>query len=145
MLVTVTRGHVHCQRDPPSPVGDAVVTVVVQGVVFRALPGDGGLGAATNSTSKNNGLPCLTRDLTQGNDEFWGNCTREESGTPVTLGSPPTPTNANKRMRPSLPPTPGAPQKTRSTRHTRGLSAMPHRPTLCETRGSRQQNSPSYM
>lgn len=72
------------------------MTVVVQGVVFRALPGDRGLGAATNSTSKNNGLPCLTRDLTQGNDEFWGNCRRKESGIPVTLGSFPTPTNPNK-------------------------------------------------
>lgn len=69
-------------RGPPSPVGDAVVTVVVQGVVFRALPGDGGLGAATNPTSKNNGLTCLTRDLTQGNDEFWGNCVRKESVRP---------------------------------------------------------------
>lgn len=43
------RGHAHCQRHGPpgglpSPVGDAVVTIVVQGVVFRALPGDGGLG-----------------------------------------------------------------------------------------------------
>lgn len=71
-------------RGPPSPVGDAVVTVVVQGVVFRALPGDGGLGAATNPTSKNNGLACLTRDLTQGNDEFWGNCVRKESVRPDT-------------------------------------------------------------
>lgn len=66
-------------RGPPSPVGDTVVTIVVQGVVFGALPGDGGLGAATNSTSQNNGLPHLTRDLAQGNDEFWGNCTRKES------------------------------------------------------------------
>lgn len=96
MSVTVDGGHAHCQQDPPSPVGDAVVTVVVQGVVFRALPGDRGLGAATNSTSKNNGLPCLTRDLTQGNDEFWGNCRRKESVTPVTLGSLPTPTNLHK-------------------------------------------------
>lgn len=40
VVVTVGGGHAHCQRDPPSPVGDAVVTVVVQGVVFRALPGD---------------------------------------------------------------------------------------------------------
>lgn len=57
--------------------------IVAQGVVLGALPGDGGLGAATNSTSKNNGLPCLTCDFAQGNDEFWGNCVRNEL---VTLG-----------------------------------------------------------
>ena len=73
---------------PPSPVGDAVVAVVVQGVVFRALPGDGGLGAAANPTSKNNGLTCLTCDLTQGDDEFWGNCVRKE---PVSQSSGPCP------------------------------------------------------
>lgn len=59
------------------------MAVVVQGVVLRALPGDGGLWASTNATSENNGLPCLTRDLTQGNDEFWGNCRRKESVPPV--------------------------------------------------------------
>lgn len=84
-------------RGPPSPVGDAVVTIVVQGVVFRALPGDGGLGAAANPTSKNNGLACLTRDLTQGNDEFWGNCVRKESVRPDARPLPgahqPPPTN----------------------------------------------------
>lgn len=70
------------------------MTIAVQGVVFRALPGDRGLGAATDPTSKNNGLPCLTRDLAQGNDEFWGNCARKESVTLVTqcpLLCPPTP------------------------------------------------------
>lgn len=75
------------RRGPPSPVRDAVVTIVVQGVVFRALPGDRGLGAATNSTSQNNGLPCLTRDLTQGNDEFRGNCTRGVSHTSLAAPS----------------------------------------------------------
>lgn len=50
------------------------MAVIVQGVVFRALPGDRGLGPATDTTSKNNGLPCLTRDLTQRDDELWGNC-----------------------------------------------------------------------
>lgn len=65
-------------QSAPSPVGDAVVIVVVQSVVFRALPGDGGLGAATDTTSKNNGLPCLTRDLTQWDNEFWGNCKARE-------------------------------------------------------------------
>lgn len=55
------------------------MAVVVQGVVLRALPGDGGLGAPTHAASENHGLPCLTRDLTQGNDEFWGNCRRQES------------------------------------------------------------------
>lgn len=82
------------------------MTIVVQGVVFRALPGDGGLRAATNSTSKNNGLACLTRDLAQGNDEFWGNCMRKGSGTPVTPGSPPTPANADKQRRLHRPPLP---------------------------------------
>lgn len=85
---------------PPSPVGDAVVTVVAQGVVFRALPGDGGLGAAANPTSKNNGLACLTRDLTQGDDEFWGNCVRKESVRPVVRPLPgahqPPPTNETR-------------------------------------------------
>lgn len=102
-------------RGTPSPVGDAVVTVAVQSVVFRALPGDRGLGAAANSTSKNNGLPCLTCDLTQGNDEFWGNCTRKESVTLVP-GSPPTwahPHFRHKQTGPQLLAQPRAAQKTR--------------------------------
>lgn len=129
--------------EPRSPVGDAVVAIVVQGVVFRALPGDRGLRASTNSTSKNNGLPCLTCDLTQGNDEFWGNCMRKESVS-LALWAPVTPANAsqtNKRdLSSCLSP---EPQDTRSPRSH--LSVLRHAPgpTTCKTRRKRKRHSPS--
>lgn len=105
------------------------MTIAVQGVVFRALPGDRGLGAATDPTSKNNGLPCLTRDLAQGNDEFWGNCARKESVTLVTqcpLLCPPTPPPTNEG---------DATQAQSSTENPRPQATlecpeMPRRPTL---------------
>lgn len=93
--------------------------IVAQGVVLGALPGDGGLGAATNSTPKNHGLPCLTCDFAQGNDEFWGNCVRKEWVTPGpgllsharhasltrwgALGRRPTHRSAGKRFRGAAP------------------------------------------
>lgn len=113
------------------------MAVVVQGVVFRAFPGDRGLRASTNSTSQNNGLPCLTRDFTQGNDEFWGNCTRRGSVSLVS-GLPVTPANAPRAqewdLSSCLHP---EPQETCSPRsHSSVLRRAPG-PTTCETRRER--------
>lgn len=132
-----------CAQEPPSPVGDAVAPIVAQGVVLGALPGDGGLGAATNSTSKNNGLPCLTCDFAQGNDEFWGNCRRKESVSRAP-GSPPCPPRRHAGG-PRSPPHPELRQKPllRASPACPGTRTLPpRRPRPVRPEG-RRRHSPS--
>lgn len=53
------------------PVCDAVVPVAAQGVVVRAVPGDGGPGAPAHFTPQGDIVSTLTRCIADRDEELW--------------------------------------------------------------------------
>jgi len=63
-----------CPEHTPSPVSDAVLSVVAQSVVVRPPPGDSGSGSSTHFASHGNTVAPLALYIADWEEELWGSC-----------------------------------------------------------------------